>query len=91
MNLIDYDMQPQIQTEYTQRGSHMTTVFENNNVAYPRAGESAQHIKFRAQRLFSIGTDWYFSTREGIDQGPFESKEVAHAAIVKFIRELPLK
>lgn len=60
----------------------------NQNIRCPREGESAHQIQARAQRLFSIGRDWYFSTREGIDQGPFLSKKHAENAINKFIREI---
>ena len=36
---------------------------------------------FRTSRLFNIGNEWYFSTREGVDQGPFLSKDIAEQAI----------
>lgn len=58
----------------------------NNNITCPRKGENERHMTFRSQRLFSIGSDWYFSTREEIDQGPFVSKEVAKLNIASYIR-----
>lgn len=51
----------------------------------PRQGECSTAARFRANRLFSSGSAWYFSTREGLDQGPFLSKEQALKAITSFI------
>lgn len=58
----------------------------DNNVTSPRKGENERHVTFRSHRLFSIGSDWYFSTREEIDQGPFVSKELAKLNIASYIR-----
>lgn len=52
-----------------------------------RVGEIDVPVTFRSNRFFTSGNDWYFSTREGIDQGPFESRIIAHDAIQKYIRE----
>ena len=60
--------------------------FENNNIAY-RAGEIDAPISIRSNRFFSTGTSWYFSTREGTNEGPFSSRILAHDAIQKYIRE----
>jgi len=45
-------------------------------------------MRFRAKRLFSSGSAWYFSTREGKDRGPFMSKEQAQNAIIEFIQQV---
>ena len=66
----------------------MTNQDDNNNLATPREGETDAPISFRAHRLFSIGADWYFSTREGIDQGPYFTKVLAENAIERYIREM---
>ena len=50
-----------------------------------RRGESGP-APFRAGRLFSVGSEWYFATREG-DQGPFPTKEEAEATLALFLRE----
>lgn len=50
-----------------------------------RKGETG-HAPFRSGRLFSIGFQWYFATREG-DRGPFPSKEEAEAELTLFLRE----
>lgn len=57
----------------------------HNNVTCPRKGEHDIPISFRANRLFSIGVNWYFSTREGVDQGPFITKEIAEYEVNNYI------
>lgn len=52
-----------------------------------RVGESDAPTTFRSNRFFTNGSEWYFTTREGVDYGPFPSRIVAHNAIQKFIRE----
>ena len=55
-----------------------------------RTGETEVPVTFRSNRFFTSGTDWYFSTREGIDQGPFPSRISAHEAIQEYIRNRQL-
>lgn len=50
-----------------------------------RKGENG-HPPFRSGRMFSIGAQWYFATREG-DHGPFPSKEEAEAELALFLRD----
>ena len=38
---------------------------------------------FRANRAFCVSTSWYFSTREGVEVGPFDSKDEAESAIAE--------
>lgn len=59
---------------------------EKDNASY-RNGEQDVPITFRTNRFFTEGPNWYFSTREGIDQGPFENRLLAHQAIQDYIRE----
>ena len=48
-----------------------------------RAGE-APRKHFRSQdRCFFVNGSWYFATREGLDVGPYSSKEIAEAASVR--------
>ncbi len=49
-----------------------------------RKGESGP-APFRSGRMFSIGTEWYFATREG-DRGPFQSREEAEAELALYLR-----
>jgi hypothetical protein len=50
-----------------------------------RKGESG-HVPFRSGRFFRVGEKWFFATREGIDHGPYESKEEAEAELTLFLR-----
>jgi len=86
MNLINYELEQEVQSGHAAGGSVMT----NQSETIARKGEQDIPITFRTNRFFSIGTDWYFSTREGIDQGPYQSKELAQVAIAQFIRESTL-
>jgi len=55
-----------------------------------RAGEKDVPNTFRTNRFFTTGTNWYFSTREGTNEGPFASRIIAHDAIQEYIRERQL-
>jgi hypothetical protein len=51
-----------------------------------RREDNEDKTYFRSDRLFSMNGQWYFSSREG-DCGPFASREVAHAALARFVHE----
>lgn len=90
MDLTNLALEQDIQSEHSQSDSNMTNQSENNNTVCARKGEDIMQVRFRVNRLFAIGMDWYFSTRQGADQGPFKSKENAEEAITKFIREIQI-
>ena len=50
-----------------------------------RMGEDGP-VPFRTGRFFNVGAQWYFATREAIDQGPFSSKPEAEIALTKYIQ-----
>ncbi len=52
-----------------------------------RKGESGV-IPFRTGRFFNVETKWYFSSREGIDYGPFDSKQQAEVSLDVFIQSV---
>lgn len=52
-----------------------------------RTGEQDQ-AWFRANRFYRLKDNWYFSTREGVDFGPFTTKEEAEEELKDFIGEL---
>ena len=52
-----------------------------------RQGEHGA-IPFRTGRFFNIDSNWYFACREGLDKGPYSSREEAHAALVLYIRDM---
>lgn len=54
-----------------------------------RKGEEG-HSPFRSERVFNVGIEWYFTTREGKDMGPFENKEEAEAELALFLRKLAM-
>jgi len=45
-------------------------------------------VHFRSGRVFCVDNDWYYSTREGEDIGPFPTKAEAEAALALFLKEL---
>ncbi len=52
-----------------------------------RKGESGV-IPFRTGRFFNVETKWYFSSREGTDYGPFDSKQQAEVSLDVFIQSV---
>lgn len=53
--------------------------------SHHRQGECGD-IPFRSDRYFCVGTQWYFSTREGFDSGPYANKERAEQSLDRFIQ-----
>jgi hypothetical protein len=49
-----------------------------------RAGEEDKHW-FRSDRFFLVGNEWYFTTRENRDVGPFGTREEAAHGLALFI------
>ena len=60
----------------------------NSDVVGFRLGEQKQRMNFRVQRFFTIGHNWFFNTREGVDQGPFINKAVAEKAVEHYIQKM---
>ena len=42
---------------------------------------------FQTERFFSAGGEWYFSTREKPELGPFGSRQAAEAALGEYLME----
>ena len=63
------------------------TPYNDNREMTHRNGEDVAPVTSRNNRFFKQASGWFFSTREGIDQGPFESRIEAHLAIQEYIRE----
>jgi len=61
------------------------TINDKINFCRPRKNEKGRALTYRTQRLFTVAHEWFFSTREGIDQGPFLSRQVAELAIEIYI------
>lgn len=49
-----------------------------------REDASAQVYQQRL-RIFKAGDEWFFTTREGVNMGPFDSKENAEKSISELI------
>lgn len=49
-----------------------------------RKGEE-ERTWFRSDRCFAVGGEWYLSTREGHNVGPFKSREEARASIGRYL------
>ncbi len=49
-----------------------------------RKGENGA-IPFRSGRFFNIDINWYFACREGMDHGPFDSREKAAGALKRYL------
>jgi hypothetical protein len=52
-----------------------------------RQGESG-NIPFRSGRFYNIDSQWYFSSREQSDIGPFHNKEEAHQALAIYLNDI---
>ena len=54
-----------------------------------RAGE-AHRRHFRSNRVYRVGADWHFTTREKQRIGPFASSEAAHEALAHYVSALAI-
>lgn len=54
-----------------------------------RKGEQNQGW-FRSQRFYRAGGDWYFTTRDHCERGPFMSREEAEGELLLFMRQCRL-
>jgi len=43
------------------------------------------NIPFRSDRFFTVGSKWYFTTREGFDSGPYANRERAEKSLQRFL------
>ncbi len=53
-----------------------------------REGDQGGRIPFRSGRMYYVNDEWYFTTREGEDRGPYPSRDEAEAALAQFVRSL---
>ena len=57
-------------------------------MADKRKGDSEPYTRFRSGRLFKDGGKWYFCTREGTTEGPFELRAEAEEQLKVYIKIL---
>ena len=50
-----------------------------------RQGERKESSPVRTSRFFKSGDYWYYSTREGVDIGPYDHREAAEMGCSEFI------
>ncbi|WP_185232854.1 DUF6316 family protein [Teredinibacter franksiae] len=50
-----------------------------------RQGE-LETVRYRTERCFRIGEDWYIATREEGDIGPFKSRIEAERSVPRYIK-----
>ena len=55
-----------------------------------RKTDLKEKVWFRSDRCFSVDNKWYFSTREGLDVGPFGSKDKASRGVKRYIESIQL-
>jgi len=51
-----------------------------------RKGEDG-NVPFRCERTYCVGNEWFFTTREGTEEGPYESKDEAEVELAFYMRE----
>ena len=57
-----------------------------NVYKYKRQNEDKIALN-RNERFYCMNDEWFFAIRRGPDQGPYPSRDVAQAALKKFIAE----
>ena len=51
-----------------------------------RPNDAADKTFFKSERYFESNGEWYFSTRETVDQGPFISRELATSELNAYLK-----
>lgn len=67
-----------------QQGNPSKSLAKVNNMTTPRAGEQGE-IPERSGRFIQKEGYWYYTTREGVDIGPFDSRDDAETGVGEFI------
>jgi len=55
-------------------------------MASRRKGDSGAVNYFRSERLYRCGSQWFFVTREGTDEGPFDNRADAQARLERYVQ-----
>lgn len=53
-------------------------------MANNRKGEAGP-VPFRSGRFFNVENQWYFATREHLDQGPYPRRDLAEQALQRYL------
>jgi hypothetical protein len=57
----------------------------SESVTIHNRGSEPSRRYFRCERFFTVGHEWYFTTREGLDIGPYASRPQAEIALAKYV------
>ncbi len=57
-------------------------------MADTRKGESEPQPRYRHSRFFASLDKWYFLTREGMVEGPFQHRACAENMLVEYLRKI---
>jgi len=52
----------------------------------PRANDPLQKTFYQTERFFTVNRQWYFSTREAPESGPFDSRAEAEQELKTYLR-----
>lgn len=52
-----------------------------------RADDPNETTRFRSDRYFVVDKKWYFTTREGTNEGPFDSAEAARQGLARYLMD----
>ncbi len=50
-----------------------------------RSTDEKEQTRFRSDRFFVVDKKWYFTTREGTNEGPFDSPESAQWGLTRYL------
>ncbi|SMF20880.1 hypothetical protein SAMN02745866_01312 [Alteromonadaceae bacterium Bs31] len=50
-----------------------------------RNGEAQDKVWYRSERFFCVDGSWFFSTREGVDIGPYASRHSANNGLMLYV------
>lgn len=53
----------------------------------PRKTDTEKKVYFQMDRFVQQNGEWYYDTRDGVQRGPFKSRENAEADLVFYIIE----
>jgi len=69
-------------------GEYKKDVFIKGDIAMKeaRSTDKTAYTKFRPGRFFKDGGKWFFHTREGTFEGPFEMRAEAESRMEEYIR-----
>ncbi len=56
-----------------------------------RSDDPKETTRFRSDRYFVVDKKWYFTTREGTNEGPFDTAEAANRGLDRYLKDRGLR